>query len=468
MGSCGRLVSSATDEPSSRLLGDKSEPPGALQCSPGIHAVTDSTGPSNLADGLAVPLPPDADNQHRRGGWRELLGNRRFLLIEASGSFAGAGYAVYSVSVLFLAYRLSGNLLIAGIVLFIEGAVYTATFLIAPLVDRAHDKRTILLLCYPVQAAAAAALALTFQTGTVSVPLLLGLVFVLAVGWDFLWAVFMVAPRLILDRRQLFVANGLSSIVGIGSQLGGYAGGGALLFFIGPTGGALAYVVLLLAAAGASIPVSLPVENPPITLFWETFRRGWDYFRGSAGKAMRAFASLETFYGFFVAVPPLLITAIAYERFATPSAVYGALVTVYALGGSVAGVGLGHLNPRKSVGALVVIGPIVAGILIVALVPTPASAFVTGGLLAGVGAAFAIRYTAKYAWVQASFPAADLGRVTSNFYLFTGISSSLAVILVGFASVLFSLTQLEVLDAGGLIAAGVIALAIPSVRRLAF
>lgn len=423
-------------------------------------------GPEVPSAPLTEPVPRDLE--HTRGGWKELLQNRRFLLLTASGSLAGAGYAVYSISVLFLAYGLTGNLLVAGAVLFIEYGVYTATFLVAPLVDRARDKRTILLICYPIQAVAAAALALELKRGSLSVPVLLGLVLVLAVGWDFVWAVFNIAPPIVLPKRQLFVADALGGVVSTGTQIGGYTGGGALLYFIGPYGGATAYVFLLVGAALVTVPLSLTIANPPQTRFWETFLRGWDTFRGKGGRALRSFVTVETYLGFFAAVPPLLITAVAYQNFATPAEVYGPLVTAYALGGSITGIIVGHLNPRRRVGLILVICPALAGLTILALVPQSTSALVVGGLFAGVGAAFSVRYNAKYTWVQGTYPHEVLGRLTANLYLFTGIAGTIAVLLVGTLSERISLANLEVIDGVGLLGGGILCLANPFIRKMAF
>ena len=424
-----------------------------------------SSGP--VDPGLSLPATT-ADAEYRHGGWRELFANRRFLLLQGTGASAGAGYAVYSVSVLFLAYGLTGNLVIAGLVLFIEYGVYTLTFLVAPLVDRARDKRTILLACYPVQASAAVTLAVTLRTGTLTTPLLLGLVFVLAVMWDFVWAVLMIAPPLVLPKRLLFAADGFSNLLSIGTQVGGYAGGGALLYVVGPYGGASAYAVLLASATIFALPLALPVDHPPDTRFWETLRRGWDSFRGSAGRALRSLAAVDTFLGFFAALPPLLIPAIAYQRFADPAAVYGPLVTAYALGGSFAGIAVGQWNPRRQVGRLLVLTPLLGGLGVLALDPFSVSAWAVGGLLAGVGAAYSVRYSAKYSWVQGSYPSEALGRLVSNLYLFTGVSGTIAVLLVGSLSTALPLVTLELLTGLGLVVGGLLAFASRPIRTMAF
>ncbi len=417
---------------------------------------------------VSGPSPRSDKVEYQTGGWSELLRNRRYLLLLGSGTLAGAGYAVYSVSVLFLAYGLSGNLLVAGAVLFIEYGVYTLTFLIAPLVDRARDKRTVLLVCYPIQALAAALLAVELRGGALSVPVLLGLVLVLAVLWDFVWATFMIAPPLVLPKRQLFVADGLSSVVSVGTQVGGYAGGGALLYFVGPYGGASAYAVLLLGAFLIALPLRLRVEHPPDTRFLETFRRGWDAFRGRAGRSLRSLAGVDVLFGFFSAVPPLLLPAIAFERFGTPASAYAVLVTAFALGGSLAGILVGHANPRRHVGRLLILTPVLAGVSLLALLPTGVPLALPAFLVAVAGAAVSVRYTAKYTWVQGSYAPELLGRLSANLYLFTGVSGSIAVLVVGELSARLPLEPLLALDGLGLVVAGLVSITLPGLSRLSF
>jgi hypothetical protein len=403
-----------------------------------------------------------------RATFRELLHHRKFLLFEASGALASAGYAIYSISVLFLAYGLTGNLVVAGAVLFLEYGVYTATFLVAPLVDRARDKRALLLVCYPLQALAAALLALGLHRGDLTVPELLGLVAALALLWDFVWAVYMVSPKILLTKPQLLVAGGISNAFSVGTQVGGYAGGGALLFLVGPAGGATAYVVLLVAAILPALFVPLVVADPPRSSFPAAFREGWAAFRGRAGRAMRAFAGVELLYGFFSAVPILLVPALAYQRFPNPSAVYGPLVTAYALGGALGGIVLGRVNPRGSVGLVLIGSSIAVGALVLLLDAIPASLLLLGAVLGGIGAGGTVRYTAKYAWVQATYPAAILGRLISNLYLFGGSAGAVAVLTLGLLSNHLSLAALILLDGLGLLTAGLVAAALPFLRRLNF
>ncbi len=403
-----------------------------------------------------------------RGGWSELLHNPRFLLLEASGALSSAGYAIYAVTVLYLAFGLTGNLLLAGLVLFLEYGIYTLTFLFAPLVDRAKDKRTILLVCFPIQAATAALLAGELAHGTLTTPVLLGAVAVLAIFWDLAWAVYMIAPRIVVGTDRLFAAGGVSSALGVGTRIAGYAGGGALVYFVGPPGGAATYAILLLLAAVVTVPLSLRGATAPEEPFGRAFARGWAAFRGRVGRPLRQFAALEVVYGFFVALPPLLVTLIAYERFPDPSAAYGLLVAVYVLGGAAAGIVVGHYNPRRSVGLLIVLAPVLAGAATLALLAVPADLVLIAGLFALVDAALSARHEAKYAWVQAVFPPDQLGRAVSNIYLFTGLSSSIAALTIGLLSAVLGPAGVVATAGVGFLAAAALAASIPFVRRMRF
>src|SRR5580658_5132693 len=134
-----------------------------------------------------VSEPPPTAPRPALSGYRSVLRNRRFLLFEGSSILASTGYAVYSISIPWIAFLNTGSFFVVGIVLFLELGVYALTFVFAPLVDRAADKRIIFLIGYPIQAVAAVVLAYTASRGELSLGLLLVLVVVLAVAWDFEW-----------------------------------------------------------------------------------------------------------------------------------------------------------------------------------------------------------------------------------------------------------------------------------------
>ena len=87
-----------------------------------------------------------------------VLRNRQFRWFVASYSTASTGYSVFAIAVVWLAYEVSHSFLIVGAVLAVERAAYTLTFAVAPIADRVRNQRSIFVVSYPLQAAAAIAL----------------------------------------------------------------------------------------------------------------------------------------------------------------------------------------------------------------------------------------------------------------------------------------------------------------------
>ncbi|MGI0068157.1 MAG: MFS transporter, partial [Thermoplasmata archaeon] len=229
-----------------------------------------------------------------------------------------------------------------------------------------------------------------------------------------------------------------------------------------------AYALLLLAAALVTIPLSLRLETSTTEAFWASFRKGWASFQGRAARPLRQFLGVESIYGFFVAVPPLLITAIAYEWFGDPASAYSILVTLYVVGGAIGGVIVGHYNPRRSVGVLLIVAPLVIGIAMLLLLAAPVELVALGALLALADAFISIRYTAKYSWVRATFDPEELGRAVANIYFFTGVSSSVAALTIGVLSTAIGLDGVIVVAGGGLLVAAAVAAAVPFIRTMRY
>ena len=159
--------------------------------------------------------------------YRALLSDRRFLYYFASQISGDSGYAVYAISVIWLALEISGSLFIAGLVLAVEFAIYSLSFAIGPFVDRVRNLRSVLLIGYPLQAALALTLAGLEYAHELTVPGLLVLVVVISFVWDFTWTATNAIPPKIVGPDALFRANGLTSAVSGGNQIAGYAAGAA-------------------------------------------------------------------------------------------------------------------------------------------------------------------------------------------------------------------------------------------------
>ncbi|MGI0133272.1 MAG: MFS transporter [Thermoplasmata archaeon] len=400
-------------------------------------------------------------------GYRSLFANRRFRFYFLSQAVGDAGYAVYAIAVLWLALSISHSLLVAGIVTGVEFGIYAMSFLAGPIVDRAADLRTVLLLGYPLQGAVAAVLGGLAASGALTVPILLVLVVALSALWDFTWtATNAIVPR-IVDRRDLFRANGLTSAVSGGNQVAGYAAGAALILLLGPSGGILLYAALNVAAALLALPVRAPRAARASARFLEDLREGWRYLTGDL--ALRELVSFSSLQAFFSPAPPLLIALFATVFFASPAEAYGILVTAFALGGVVGSLGLGHLGPRRRLfGALVGV-TLAEGVgIAVAIVAVPVLATSVAVWFA-IGAVDVGFYVVLLVYFQATAPEPLVGRTLANAYLFRGSSRAVGAVVVGALA-----ASLPARDAGIVVAAGFVAIALaaavgfPRARSIAF
>lgn len=380
----------------------------------------------------------------------------------------GVGYSIYSVSILWLAYQISGNLVVAGAVLFVELATYSLTFVIGPLVDRAADKRTIFLACFPVQAAAAGALALGLSRGFLTIPLLLGLVVVISLLWDFAWAAGNTATRLLLSPDEMFAAQGLSGLVNGGNTVAGYAVGGTLILLVGAGGGLLLYAVLLALAAGLAIWVRVPAAPTVPSSFGPSFREGWKTVFAGEGRPLLLLSLMDGVRGFVSNGPALLITLAANVIFRDPAQAYGVLFTVYIVGGVASGLIWGHINPRHRVGPLLVLSLVVTGIAVVLGVRSAPLWVATLPLWFLAGFAIDAYTGARSAFLEGSLPADQLGRVTSNLYLFQGVTSAIGALVIGLVAVTWTPLEVAGLVAGGFVVAGLLGAVFPAVRRLRY
>ncbi|MCI4365887.1 MAG: hypothetical protein L3K10_07525 [Thermoplasmata archaeon] len=401
-------------------------------------------------------------------GYRSVLRNRRYLLYQASAIASTTGYAVYSIAIPWLAYVTTGSFVAVGLVLFLEIGVYSLTFLAAPLVDRAADKRLIFLIGYPIQAVAAAGLAFAAAHGELTLPLLLVVVVVLAIGWDFEWAVFQVAPRLLLRKNELFAGGGLSSALGGGVQVGGYAAGAGLILLSGAAGTGYLYAGLLVLSTFLALLVPLRGGESAERDYLAGFRAGWRYLVTRAGRPLLQLGVLDAFAGFFVAALPVLITLVAGRSFPNPSLAYGVLFTSFVLGGVSMDLVLGHYNPRGHVGVVLVGGLSVSAVALYLTGVFPPSLLLTSLAWFVAGGALGSYSSGKTTFLWGYVPPQQLARVTSNLYVFPGTAGAIGAVVLGGLASRLGPGALTTIVALVLVAAAASSVLLPAIRKLAF
>jgi DHA3 family macrolide efflux protein-like MFS transporter len=402
-------------------------------------------------------------------GYLDLFRNRRFALGITSSGLAWGGYAVYEITVLLLSYRIFHSLAIAGLVILVEFAAYSVTFIAGPTVDRARNLRSVLLIGYGLQALFAFAIGLALDTGHLSVPLLLTLVAGISLVWDFTWtADTAMIPRLV-SEGELFRANALFNTISGGNTVAGFGVGGVLLLLVGPGGGMFVYAFLNLAALVIVVPLSLPSARKVATGLLEDFWEGWRELGRGPGRPLLQLAVFSSAQGFFTAAGPLLITLLTQRKFVDPTFSYALLFTAFTVGGVVGGLILGAVNPRKWV-SLVMFGSTAAeGILIVAAVyaapslgPSLVLWFLTGVFAAGF-------YQSYMTYLQAKAPPDRFGRVLTNLYLFRGIPTALGAAAVGVLAVLWGAPTLAWVIAATYVLCAILGpILLPGIRRLSF
>jgi hypothetical protein len=397
-----------------------------------------------------------------------LVRNPTFLLLQGRGNAAAVGYTVYLVTILWLTYRLTGGIFLAGVVVGVETAVYTLSFLTGPLVDRIHDKRWIYVVCYPIQAAAAVALGVTYSYGVLTVPLLLVLVIVLAALWDVTWTADQAATRLLFGKGELFAVSGLGTAIGGVVDVVMYFTAGLTIAFFGAAGGSYLYAALLVAGTGLALFLAIPTPNASDHDYWDGFLEGWNLFRGADGRPLRHLAIVQLAYGFFTLAPTLLLTLYVGRSFSGSADVYSELFVAYLVGGILIGILLGRLNPRAFIGPVTTGSLLATGLLL--LVAELVAGAVVLSLVAWflVGVVVTARAVAFTNYLQGRFAPEILGRVSSNNYLFTGISSALGAFAIGALSIVWSPDLLTEFVAAGFIGSAALAFALSGTRTLAY
>jgi hypothetical protein len=403
-----------------------------------------------------------------RPGFRTVLRHRQYLLWLGSSNAASVGYSVYTISVVWLAYTVTHSYADVGVVLFVEYAAYATTFLVAPFADRVRNQRTIYLICYPLQAAAATTLGVAAADGFLTIPLLIGLIVLISWLWDLAWAAYQAAPRLLLSPEELFAAGGVSGAIGGVNSIAGYATGGVLILVVGAGGGMFLYAALLGVGSIFALGLRIHPEPAPGTGFGRSFREGWRATAGGAGRPLLQLAAVDTIQGFFTSGTPLFITLVAVTTFAVSGAAYAVLFTIYIVGGVAADLALGWVNPRGKAGVVMVTSLLASGLAFAVVGAVPPVLVFVAVMWLFLGFTLTAYADAKDAFLRGSVDPSQLGRVTSNMYLFPGISSAVGALGLGLLAGGMSAFYFGLVLGSGFLAAGVLAVLLPGVKVLRY
>jgi len=405
-------------------------------------------------------LEPDATDL------RSLLANRRFSLWLGSQVACNLGYSAWAISVLWLAYQISGTLLLSALVLFVQYGIYSLTAIAGPIADRVRDKRSVFLIVLPLQAIAAVLVGVFATSGMLSELVLLGAVAAMSLLDDFWWTTSNTVPRILVGKDNLLRANGVqTAFFGVGS-LAGYAAGAALLIVVGPAGGAFLRAGMLALSAALLVPVAIPSVPTRVRRLFGSFAEGWSLLWRESGRSLMKIGSLFAAWGFFTGAPALLITLFANREYGASSFDYGLLFTAYMVGVIASGIAVGRTNPRRYVGKFLIVAMVAEGVTIALAVVTLPMLLPNAAVWFLVGLASGVPSTLVYAYFQAVAPPEAVGRIVSDLELFPSATGALGAVVLGVLATVVSPMNLGLYMGLALVVVGVVAFGVPTVRRM--
>jgi Transmembrane secretion effector len=404
------------------------------------------------------------------GGYREVLAHRPFRAYWLSQAAGDAGYAVYAISIIWLGYRLSGSALVVGAILGVEFSVYAGSFLVGGVIDRIGRLDRVLRVGYPLQAAGAFALGTLLVIDRLTVPLLLVLVVLISVVWDFTWTANNTMTPYLVPRGQLLAANGLVSAATGGNQIAGYAIGGTLLLLVGPGPGQFLYAALNVVAALLVVPLVVDRGVPARSGPWiGELTDGWRFLARPENRSIRELARFGALEGALSLAPALLITLLSASAPSSPATTYGVWFTAYAVGGVAGSLALGAYAPRARLGALLFGAVAAEGALILAALAAAPRLLPGAGAWFGVGLTDVALWTILLAYVQAVTPGPLLARTITNSYLFRGSARAAGALALGYVAGFLSIGSLGLATGGLFVAVAAVGFAaFPALRRLRY
>ncbi len=395
--------------------------------------------------------------------YRTLVRNANFLRFWLANISADVGYGLFELAIVWLAITETHSPLVAGTILFVEFATYSLTFAVGPLIDSHPQKKKFITRVFPVQAVLATLLTAAVLAHAVSIPLVLFVVFLMALLWDFPWLASSVILPLILGKDQLLRANSLMLAVGGGSSVLINAMGGIALAAVGVGGASAIYAAAFLLATLLMLTVHVPDARVDVKLGeGMTYRlvEGWKELIKGKRRDLRALFYLSGIQGFFAIAPFLMIAVISafYLKGVNGAVNFGLLNATLLGGGFVGNFAYGRINPTKKLGLSILLSTMIEGALIAASPLTLSSLPALYALWFAVGCFDPVFYTGYPTYVQATVESSMLGRMKGNIYLLRGIGRGSGNIALGAIIAVAGLTVGSISFGAALIAVALLAL----------
>ena len=373
--------------------------------------------------------------------FRRVLSNKSFALLWIGQLVSQSGDFIFDVVALWLVLELTGDVFKVGLT---TATIFLPGIIIGPLagvyVDR-FNRRTILFVSNTFQAIVVAAIAILYSSGSLPFPLLLGLLFLLNSGAQFVRpAVTAVIPSM-MAKEDLAPANSLFSISNSLNQIAGFSIGGILILLLGVEVpiyyDSLTFIfaaasVALIAAPVLAVPSLAGAISDPGKLgtssFKEKFLEGILFIRSS--RFLLELIAIAIVLNFFAGGIQTLLAPYTKLTIHGNAGTYGGLLAALSAGSVLGSVAVGKLETRRYVGKLLFGGVLCTGASVALMGLTSVAAYAFA-LMFIIGVSLTMVNLPLQVLIQARVPGDMLGRVFTSLGALVTIATPVAAIATG-------------------------------------
>lgn len=412
------------------------------------------------------------ENSTQGPSLRRVLWNRPFFLLWLGQLVSNSGDYIFDVAIVWLVLKATGSPFYVGLVL---AASLLPGVLVGPIagvyVDRLN-RRSLMLAANAFQAAISLGIALLYVAGLLPMVALLGLVFALNAGAQFIRPTVTAVIPVLVERTDLPAANGLLSMSSSLNQFVGYGLGGVAVLLFGPSLAiyydaatfVFAFVMVSLIA-----PVRLATPGRGATLgesFLTSFKEGVRYIASS--RVLLEILVLALVVNFFGAGIGALFGP--YTSFAIhgDSSTYGLVLAASALGLLVGSLTVAKVNMRRHVGKVLFVGIVAIGIVTMVM-GAFAFLWVAVAMSALLGFFEGLVNLPLQVLIQTRVPGNLLGRVATSLGAMVTAATPVSSAISGGVATYLSVPEVFVIYGGMIVAAtGVSALLFKDLRKISY
>jgi MFS transporter, DHA3 family, macrolide efflux protein len=373
--------------------------------------------------------------------FRRVLSNRTFALLWVGQLVSQSGDYIFDVVALWLVLQITGDIFKVGLT---TATIFLPAIVVAPFAGVYVDKfnrRDIILVSNIFQGTIVAGIAILYSLGDLQFTVLLGLLFLLNAGAQFVRPTVSTVIPSIMAKDDLAPANSLFSISSSLNQIAGFSIGGIMILLLGVvvpiyydslTFMFAAVSVTLIARSTLAVPVvSCSISQTGeigSASFKEKFLEGLRFIRAS--RFLLELISIAIVLNFFAGGVQTLLAPYSKLTVHGNAGTYGALLAALSIGTVLGSIVIGKIESRKYVGRLLFTGVLGAGasVALIGLTTEATYAFI---LMVVIGVSLALANLPLQVLVQARVPGDMLGRVFTSLGALVTIATPVAAVTTG-------------------------------------